>query len=96
MQILEEARELVESKSSDETAWECADLYFFAAAACVRDGVSLTDVESHLERRTLKVQRRAGLAKSAEAAAAAQILAQKAEAAASAQTSAPERLCVNE
>ena len=75
--ILEEARELVESKSPDETAWETAALFYFAAAACVRDSITLADVESHLERRTLKVQRRAGLAKPAEAAAAEQILAQK-------------------
>jgi phosphoribosyl-ATP pyrophosphohydrolase/phosphoribosyl-AMP cyclohydrolase/histidinol dehydrogenase len=75
--ILEEARELVESKDADETAWEAADLVFFAAAACVRDNITLADVESHLERRTLKVQRRAGLAKPAEAAAAEKILASK-------------------
>ncbi len=31
--ILEEARELVEAKDADETAWECADLFYFAAGA---------------------------------------------------------------
>ena len=33
--ILEEARELVEAKDADETAWECADLFYFAAGACM-------------------------------------------------------------
>jgi hypothetical protein len=54
----------------------------------VRSGISLADVESHLDRRTLKVQRRAGLAKPAEAAAAEAILNNQAAVAAAAASAA--------
>ncbi|KAJ3052892.1 trifunctional histidinol dehydrogenase [Rhizophlyctis rosea] len=61
--IMEEAEELCEATEKDEIAWECADLIYFALTKCVAEGVTLADVEKHLDRRSRKVTRRAGNAK---------------------------------
>jgi phosphoribosyl-ATP pyrophosphohydrolase/phosphoribosyl-AMP cyclohydrolase/histidinol dehydrogenase len=61
--IREEAQELCDAKTKEDIAWETADLFYFALAKCVKNGVSLSDVEEHLNRRAFKVTRRPGHAK---------------------------------
>ncbi|KAJ3232472.1 trifunctional histidinol dehydrogenase [Chytriomyces hyalinus] len=61
--IIEEASELCEATDKDEIAWEAADLIYFALVKAVANGVSLADIEGHLEKRAKKVTRRAGDAK---------------------------------
>lgn len=61
--IQEEADELVEASSSSDISWEAADLFYFALAKCVKNGVSLEDVARNLELKSLKVTRRKGDAK---------------------------------
>eukprot|EP01135_Chromosphaera_perkinsii_P012420 Nk52_evm31s2657 gene=Nk52_evmTU31s2657 len=61
--ILEEAEELVEAKTKDEVAWECADVIYFALVKCISEGVPLAHVERELKRRSLKISRRKGDAK---------------------------------
>ncbi|MCB1970975.1 MAG: phosphoribosyl-ATP diphosphatase [Geminicoccaceae bacterium] len=56
--ILEEANELVEAGSRDEVIWEAADLIFFTLTRLAAEGVSLEEVEHHLNRRERKVTRR--------------------------------------
>ncbi|KAI8909583.1 histidinol dehydrogenase-domain-containing protein [Gorgonomyces haynaldii] len=61
--IQEEAKELCEATDKEEIAWEAADVLYFALTKCVASGVSLTDVERHLNMRSKKVTRRPGNAK---------------------------------
>ncbi|RKO89910.1 histidinol dehydrogenase-domain-containing protein, partial [Blyttiomyces helicus] len=61
--IMEEAEELCEALTPNDVAWETADLFYFALAKCASVGVSLADVEKHLDRRNSKVTRRPGNAK---------------------------------
>ncbi|KXN72546.1 hypothetical protein CONCODRAFT_77732 [Conidiobolus coronatus NRRL 28638] len=61
--LMEEAEELCEAKSAQEAAWEAADLIYFALVKCTSLGASLSDVEAHLDRRSLTITRRAGNAK---------------------------------
>ena len=61
--IKEEAEELTEATSKDELAWEAADLFYFAMARLVANGVSLADVERNLAMKNLKITRRKGDAK---------------------------------
>tara|TARA_B100000676_G_scaffold43454_1_gene41696 strand:- start:192 stop:1454 length:1263 start_codon:yes stop_codon:yes gene_type:complete len=61
--LLEEAQELVEAESCDDVAHEAADVIYFALAAAARAGVSLSDIERELVRRSRKVTRRKGDAK---------------------------------
>ncbi len=61
--LLEEANELIEAKDGDEIAWEAADVIYFAAVLCANAGVNLTRIEKMLDRRTLRIRRRAGDAK---------------------------------
>lgn len=63
--IVEEARELVEASSREHTIAEAADVLYFTLARLARDGISLSEVEAELDRRALKVSRRAGDAKPA-------------------------------
>ena len=58
-------------------AAEAADLFYFAMTRCVAAGVSLDMVESHLDRRALKLNRRPGNDKKERIEAAAAILAKK-------------------
>lgn len=53
--LLEEAQELVEAKDPDHIAAEAADVMYFMMTRCVAGGVTLRDIERHLDRRTLKV-----------------------------------------
>jgi phosphoribosyl-ATP pyrophosphohydrolase / phosphoribosyl-AMP cyclohydrolase / histidinol dehydrogenase len=61
--ILEEAEELCSASNKDEVAWEAADLIYFALTKCVASGVTITDVERHLDLRHKKITRRPGNAK---------------------------------
>eukprot|EP00842_Homolaphlyctis_polyrhiza_P006367 jgi/Hompol1/6731/HPOL_003598-RA len=61
--ILEEAGELCDAVDHDDVAWEAADLIYFALVKCVASGVSLADVEKHLDLRAKKITRRPGNAK---------------------------------
>ncbi|MCY3699963.1 MAG: histidinol dehydrogenase [Gemmatimonadetes bacterium] len=79
--LVEEAGELAEAGSKAEAVAEFADLYYFALTRLVKAGGSLEDVRLELERRALKVRRRAprapeptGRVASAPAAAAGAIL----------------------
>lgn len=62
--ILEEAQELTEAKSPEEVCHESADVIYFAMVAMARAGLSLEDIAKELDRRSLKVTRRPGNAKS--------------------------------
>ncbi|MCP4246747.1 MAG: phosphoribosyl-ATP diphosphatase [bacterium] len=61
--LTEEAGELAEARRPKRVAEEAADLFYFAAAALARAGVSLADVEAVLDRRALRLTRRSGDAK---------------------------------
>jgi phosphoribosyl-ATP pyrophosphohydrolase/phosphoribosyl-AMP cyclohydrolase/histidinol dehydrogenase len=60
---MEEADELCDAKEPDHIAAEAADLIYFALTKCVKAGVSLTDIERHLDLRSRKISRRPGNAK---------------------------------
>jgi len=57
--LVEEALELAEAGSEADAVAEFADLYYFALTRLVKAGGSLEDVCLELERRALKVRRRA-------------------------------------
>jgi phosphoribosyl-ATP pyrophosphohydrolase len=61
--LLEEAGELAAARTPDHVAAETADVVYFALVAAARAGVSLADVEAHIDRRSLRVTRRKGDAK---------------------------------
>lgn len=54
---------MCDAASPDDTAWEAADLIYFALARCVSKGVDLAMIERHLDARSKKVTRRPGNAK---------------------------------
>jgi phosphoribosyl-ATP pyrophosphohydrolase len=56
--LREEADELARAATRDEVVWEAADLLYFTLARLAAAGVDLTEVETHLDRRALKVTRR--------------------------------------
>ena len=58
--LMEEAMELAEASEPDHVAAEAADLLYFAFVRCAKAGVSISDIEKHLDRRALKVRRRQG------------------------------------
>ncbi|KAJ3196189.1 trifunctional histidinol dehydrogenase [Irineochytrium annulatum] len=61
--IIEEANELCEATTPEDIAWEAADLIYFALVKCAQAGVSMSDIERQLDRRSKKVTRRPGDAK---------------------------------
>lgn len=61
--LREEAGELVDATAADEVAWEAADVIYFTLVRMAAAGVSLEDVERHLDARARKVTRRKGDAK---------------------------------
>jgi phosphoribosyl-ATP pyrophosphohydrolase/phosphoribosyl-AMP cyclohydrolase/histidinol dehydrogenase len=61
--IMEEADELCSAKTKDEITWEAADLIYFALVKCIANGVSLSDIDSQLDKRSKKITRRPGNAK---------------------------------
>ena len=72
--LLEEAQELheaLEEGDATHVAAEAADLLYFTLVATAAAGVKLSDVEAHLDRRSLHIKRRRGDAKAHRIAAAA-------------------------
>jgi phosphoribosyl-ATP pyrophosphohydrolase/phosphoribosyl-AMP cyclohydrolase/histidinol dehydrogenase len=61
--IMEEAEELCDATSKEDVAFEAADLIYFALTKAVSAGVSLSDIEKSLDRKSRKVKRRQGDAK---------------------------------
>ena len=61
--LLEEVQELVEAEESDHIAAEAADVTYFMMVRCIAGGVGLSDIERHLDKRSVKVSRRPGNAK---------------------------------
>ena len=60
---MEEAEELCNATTEEEVAFEAADLLYFTLTKCVQAGVRLEDVERNLDKKSVKVKRRAGDAK---------------------------------
>jgi len=52
--IMEEAKELCEAKTHDETVWEAADLLYFATVLMTRAGVTVDEILDELDRRHKK------------------------------------------
>ncbi len=63
--LREEAAELARAENTAEAVAEAADLFYFALTKVAAMGGRLADVEAELDRRSLKVTRRGGAAKSA-------------------------------
>ncbi|MFZ2635516.1 MAG: phosphoribosyl-ATP diphosphatase [Rectinemataceae bacterium] len=61
--LREEADELAAAIGPTEAAAEAADVLYFALTKAYAEGATLSDIESELDRRTLKVRRRGGAAK---------------------------------
>ena len=61
--LKEEATELSQATTHEETRWETADVLYFALVAMVKAGVPLADVTRELDRRSRKLTRRPGDAK---------------------------------
>jgi phosphoribosyl-ATP pyrophosphohydrolase len=61
--ILEEAKELCEATSRADVVWEAADSIYFTLVKMSKEGISLSEVEDELRRRSLKISRRPGNAK---------------------------------
>ena len=61
--LVEEAEELADAQTPSHVAAEAADLLYFACVALNQAGVSLSEVEAILDRRSLKLTRRPGNAK---------------------------------
>ena len=58
--LVEEAAELAAAETTDEIAWEAADVFYFAVLALARAGVPLEAAVAELDRRALAVRRRDG------------------------------------
>ncbi|ORX63622.1 hypothetical protein BCR32DRAFT_298374 [Anaeromyces robustus] len=56
--IIEEATGLSEANEKDKIASEAADVIFFTLAKCIANGVTLSDIENHLDRRSKKIAKR--------------------------------------
>jgi phosphoribosyl-ATP pyrophosphohydrolase len=63
--LREEADELNKAKGSEEASAEAADVIYFALTKAIAEGASLASIEAELDRRALRVSRRAGAAKAA-------------------------------
>jgi phosphoribosyl-ATP pyrophosphohydrolase/phosphoribosyl-AMP cyclohydrolase len=63
--LREEAQELSEATTKAEVTHEAADVIYFTLVSMLQKGVSLTEVEAELERRSLRLSRRRGDAKPA-------------------------------
>jgi phosphoribosyl-ATP pyrophosphohydrolase/phosphoribosyl-AMP cyclohydrolase len=58
--IVEEAQELVDANTKEQVILEATDLIYFALAKLATHQVDLSEIESELDRRSLKIIRRAG------------------------------------
>lgn len=65
--LREEVEELVAARDPEEVAWEAADVLYFALVKARAAGVGLAEIVDQLDARALKVSRRKGDAKPAEA-----------------------------
>lgn len=66
--LREEAVELLEASEEndrDHVIFEAADVFYFASVVLAKHGVSYSDVEAHLDHKSLRVRRRKGDAKPA-------------------------------
>ena len=61
--LVEEAGELAAASAANEVAHEAADVLYFTMVTLQRAGVRLADVADELDRRSLRISRRAGDAK---------------------------------
>lgn len=61
--LVEEAGELADARQADHVAQEAADLIYFLSVTLAKHGVGFADVERVLDKRALKITRRAGNAK---------------------------------
>lgn len=61
--LMEEAGELTRAATREEVIHEAADVIYFTMVRLVAEGVAIEDVSKELDRRALKVSRRAGDAK---------------------------------
>ena len=61
--IMEEADELCRATTSEEIAFEAADLVYFALTRCVAGGVGIADIERSLDAKATRITRRKGDAK---------------------------------
>jgi phosphoribosyl-ATP pyrophosphohydrolase/phosphoribosyl-AMP cyclohydrolase len=52
--VMEEAKELCEAKTHEETIWEAADLLYFATVLMTRAGVTVQEILDELDRRHKK------------------------------------------
>lgn len=64
--LVEEARELADARGDADVVHEAADLLYFAVVSLARAGVPLQRVVHELDRRALRVTRRAGDAKAVQ------------------------------
>eukprot|EP01038_Epipyxis_sp_PR26KG_P009763 gene9763-13134_t len=55
--LLEEVQELVEATEPDHIAAEAADVMYFMLTRCIAGGVTISDIEKHLDKRSLKVMK---------------------------------------
>ena len=62
--LVEEAGELADAQTQAEVVWEAADVLYFTLVRMAGSGVTISDVERELHRRSLKLTRRPGNAKS--------------------------------
>ena len=56
--LREEADELARAETREDVIWEAADVLYFTLARLAAAGVDLAEIETHLDRRALKVTRR--------------------------------------
>lgn len=61
--LREEADELTRAQSRDEVIHEAADLLYFTLVRLASEGIDLSEIERHLDLRSLKISRRIGDAK---------------------------------
>ncbi|KAI9295568.1 hypothetical protein K502DRAFT_290838 [Neoconidiobolus thromboides FSU 785] len=61
--IMEEAEELCQAENKNDVTFEAADLMYFLMVKCAMVGSRLGEVLNNLQKKSLKVQRRAGDAK---------------------------------
>jgi phosphoribosyl-ATP pyrophosphohydrolase/phosphoribosyl-AMP cyclohydrolase/histidinol dehydrogenase len=58
--LTEEAQELADATGREHIIAEAADLIYFTTAKLAQNGISLSEVEKELDRRSKKISRRGG------------------------------------
>lgn len=72
--LVEESLELAEAAETEDVASEASDLLYFMMVKCVQGNVGLEDIERTLDKKSLKITRRPGNAKSVRIAEAEEII----------------------